>query len=249
MLSSDNNNNFYPNEIISEKNLFKQKNLYNKNKKNFPLMKNKQIEEPIYVMTVELEKGKNESIKIFQNSKPGELAYDFCKNHNLDFSSLSYLTEEITNLFKNLSNDKKEKNLNEPIEEVDEDEYVQSLDNIYKKKKSNLDNQQLNINNNDNNINVINYINNVNNNNIFENNLNENQKDFQIMDLNNNNKINEGQNDLVDDFDNFEKDIIKEEEIRNESMNLDSEFENENNINNNIIDINDEKITDYTNIN
>ena len=116
-------------------------------------------EEPIYVMTVELEKGKNESIKIFQNSKPGELAYDFCKNHNLDFSSLSYLTEEITNLFKNLSNDKKEKNLNEPIEEVDEDEYVQSLDNIYKKKKSNLDNQQLNINNNDNNINVINYIN------------------------------------------------------------------------------------------
>ena len=249
MLSSDNNNNFYPNEIISEKNLFKQKNLYNKNKKNFPLMKNKQIEEPIYVMTVELEKGKNESIKIFQNSKPGELAYDFCKNHNLDFSSLSYLTEEITNLFKNLSNDKKEKNLNEPIEEVDEDEYVQSLDNIYKKKKSNLDNQKLNINNNDKNINVINYINNVNNNNIFENNLNENQKDFQIMDLNNNNKINEGQNDLVDDFDNFEKDIIKEEEIRNESMNLDSEFENENNINNNIIDINDEKITDYSNIN
>ncbi len=249
MLSSDNNNNFYPNEINSEKNLFKQKNLYNKNKKNFPLMKNKQIEEPIYVMTVELEKGKNESIKIFQNSKPGELAYDFCKNHNLDFSSLSYLTEEITNLFKNLSNDNKEKNLNEPIEEVDEDEYVQSLDNIYKKKKSNLDNQQLNINNNDNNINIINYINNDNNNNIFENNLNENQKEFQIMDLNNNNKINEGQNDLIDDFDNFEKDIIKEEEIRNESMNLDSEFENENNINNNIIDINDEKITDYTNIN
>ena len=38
-------------------------------------------EEPIYVMTVELEKGKSESIKIYSNSKPEELAFSFCKKY------------------------------------------------------------------------------------------------------------------------------------------------------------------------
>ena len=59
-------------------------------------------EEPIYVMTVELEKGKSESIKIYSDSKPDELAYDFCKLHNLDFSSLTYLTTQIKKLFESI---------------------------------------------------------------------------------------------------------------------------------------------------
>ena len=59
-------------------------------------------DEPIYVMTVELEKGKNETIKIYIDSKPDELAYDFCKEHNLDFSSLAYLTSQIKALFESL---------------------------------------------------------------------------------------------------------------------------------------------------
>ena len=96
----------------------------------------KKIEEPIYVMTVELEKGKSENIKIFSNSKPEELAYEFCKRNNLDFSSLSYLTNEIVNLVKdfpnidsNNNNKFLENNLeNEPIEEVDEEYYTQSVE-------------------------------------------------------------------------------------------------------------------------
>ena len=76
-------------------------------------------EDPIYVMTVELEKGKSESIKIYANSKPDELAFSFCKKYNLDFSSLSYLSNQIKNLIENLSNGNE--NNNEPIEEVDEE--------------------------------------------------------------------------------------------------------------------------------
>ena len=109
---------------------------------NFEEKKNKftnqKKEEPIYIMTVELEKGKNESIKIFPSSKPKELAYEFCKNHNLDFSSLSYLTEEITNLFKKVPI-KKEINIIEKIDEVDEEEYNNNIynENSYNKKKIN----------------------------------------------------------------------------------------------------------------
>ncbi len=76
-------------------------------------------EDPIYVMTVELEKGKSESIKIYANSKPDELAFSFCKKYNLDFSSLTYLSNQIKNLIENLSNGNE--NNNEPIEEVDEE--------------------------------------------------------------------------------------------------------------------------------
>ena len=108
MESDNNNNNSLQNELIQKSNLYQHKNFQNQTqKKNFTFMKNKKTEEPIYVMTVELEKGKNESIKIFPSSKPEELAYEFCKNHNLDFSSLSYLTEEISNLFKKFPNEKK----------------------------------------------------------------------------------------------------------------------------------------------
>ncbi len=221
-------NNSLPNEIIQESNLYQHKNFQNQTqKKNFTFMKNKKLEEPIYVMTVELEKGKNESIKIFPSSKPEELAYEFCKNHNLDFSSLSYLTEEISNLFKKFPNEKKDKILgNEPIEEVDEDEYTHGFE---KKISNNIVNQQLN---NDN----------LNNNNIINNNLINNNQNLNNMDLYTNNKLDDenidfsgtkGRIDSIEEFNDFEKDIIKEDENGN-SINLDLELEkdNENNINN-----------------
>ena len=90
------------------------------------LYKKEEKEDPIYVMTVELEKGKSETIKIFQNSKPEFLAYEFCKKHNLDFNSLSYLTNKIKELLETIPNQTIEirKSIsinNEPIEELDEE--------------------------------------------------------------------------------------------------------------------------------
>lgn len=83
--------------------------------------------EPIYIMTVEMEKGISETIDIYSDSIPDELAFEFCKLHNLDFSALNYLTKEITQLLESL-------NLNSKIfvtlggtdliPEVDEEESV-----------------------------------------------------------------------------------------------------------------------------
>ena len=49
--------------------LFNSKKMnFNDSKNNLKLNDNKKNEEPVYVMTVELEKGKSENIKIYSNS-------------------------------------------------------------------------------------------------------------------------------------------------------------------------------------
>ena len=57
-------------------------------------------EEPIYVMTLALEQGRSEKIEIYANSDPKELAYNFCRKNNLDFSALDYLKDQIANLLE-----------------------------------------------------------------------------------------------------------------------------------------------------
>ena len=162
---------------------------FNESKNSLKFDDNKKNEEPVYVMTVELEKGKSENIKIYSNSKPEELAYEFCKKNNLDFSSLSYLTNEILNLVKNIpniENEKLENNLeNDPIEEVDEEYYTQSVEksnNIKKKINTSILNDIID---------------------------NDNQKDIHIIDLNNNSKLGDGKIDfkLNKDNINYEDDI------------------------------------------
>ena len=54
-----------------------------------------QSDEPIYILTIELEQGKTTELKIYINSIPEELSYHFCHQHNLDYHSLNYLTEQI----------------------------------------------------------------------------------------------------------------------------------------------------------
>ena len=54
--------------------------------------------DPIYIMTLELEKGKPEELKIYSDSDPIQLASYFCKKHNLDYNGLDYLKEKIQTL-------------------------------------------------------------------------------------------------------------------------------------------------------
>ena len=83
--------------------------------------KNKYKEEPIYIMTIELEQGKNGNLPIYLNSNPEELSFNFCKQNNLDYNSMDFLKNQIIK-FKNdfLNNDK---NLLTPTieEEIDEE--------------------------------------------------------------------------------------------------------------------------------
>ena len=72
---------------------------------------NKEIDKkPIYVLTVELERGKLEKIKIFSDSLPYDLANSFCNQHDLDNSAFLYLKEKIEYLLEEYKN-KKTKNL------------------------------------------------------------------------------------------------------------------------------------------
>ena len=57
-------------------------------------------QEPIFVMTLEIDEGKPKQIQIYADSKPGELAFEFCKENNLDFESLKQLKIQIEKLMK-----------------------------------------------------------------------------------------------------------------------------------------------------
>ena len=110
--------------------------------------------EPIYVMTLAVEEGKSEKIEIFSNSDPSELAYNFCSKYNLDYNTLDYLKEQITNLlevYKKKDNDEeedenilneediKEGDINIPeIEETQEEQEINSIDNL---KENKIDNK------------------------------------------------------------------------------------------------------------
>ena len=53
-------------------------------------------------MTLEDGNGETQQIKIYKNSDPYELAYNFCKENNLDFESMKYIKRNIKILLKNL---------------------------------------------------------------------------------------------------------------------------------------------------
>ena len=90
-------------DIIKENDL-KENTLLNKYSNNFKEM-------PFYLMTLEDNYGECKQIKIYQNSDPFELSYNFCKENNLDFESMKYIKKNIKEIIKRFSDtDKKESN-------------------------------------------------------------------------------------------------------------------------------------------
>ena len=146
---------------------FIKKNKFLPNKKT----KKKIKEEPIYVMTIELEQGKNGNLAIYLDSNPEELSFNFCKQYNLDYSSMDFLKNQITKYKNEFLNS--EKNFSPTIEEVDEESTRQNNNlsnntnnNINNKNFLNNDNANLNNNNSkikNNNSNIDNTINEKNN--------------------------------------------------------------------------------------
>ena len=146
---------------------FNKKNKFLPNKKT----KKKIKEEPIYVMTIELEQGKNGNLAIYLDSNPEELSFNFCKQYNLDYSSMDFLKNQITKYKNEFLNS--EKNFSPTIEEVDEESTRQNNNlsnntnnNINNKNFLNNDNANLNNNNSkikNNNSNIDNTINEKNN--------------------------------------------------------------------------------------
>ena len=162
------------------------------------------IDEPIYIMTLELEEEKFEQIKIFSNSDPDQLAYTFCKEHNLDFSAMEYLKEKIDDLikkFKNKSNDSQ-------IEEVESEINISESNNSTVKNSKIILNKKIENNNKLDNQNN-NYLN-KNDEFTFNNERNYNVND-DIDD--NNNKNNEKKD--INNEENDNKNNIEENSINN----------------------------------
>jgi hypothetical protein len=70
-------------------------------------------------MTIEIDKGISEKLQIFYDSVPEEVAYEFCKKHNLDYTALNYLIQEIKNVLS--QNQTEERKEHEPILEEEEE--------------------------------------------------------------------------------------------------------------------------------
>ena len=185
--------------------------------------------EPIYVMTLAVEEGKSEKIEIFSNSDPSELAYNFCSKYNLDYNTLDYLKEQITNLLEiynkkdndeeedeNILNEEdiKEGDINIPeIEETQEEQEINSIDNL---KENKIDNKNNNNINNDN----IYIINTIDNEDIQKVNVDlsreNNENNMEINDNEDENEDNKYNNVLInnddeEDNENHEDDEIVEE--------------------------------------
>ena len=111
----------------------------------------KKDKEEIVTLSIELEDNHTEYLKIYKNSIPNKLAYNFCLEHNLNYDSLLKLTSEIKNAInesKKKKNKKPKKNnsyesLNKipPIENISPIKNCNSSKNIH----NNINNNNKNV--------------------------------------------------------------------------------------------------------
>ena len=59
--------------------------------------------EPSYIMTIELEKGKSDTIQIYNDSSSEELAFEFCKKNNLNLKAMQFLSSEVNKLLSKMT--------------------------------------------------------------------------------------------------------------------------------------------------
>ena len=95
---------------------------------------------PFYLMTLETSNGEIKQIKIYQNSDPFELSYNFCKDNNLDFESMKYVKKNIKEIVKKFNEDEHYIMVDE---EYYEDEYQKRI-NFKEGKRIKIKSQQMN---------------------------------------------------------------------------------------------------------
>ena len=88
-----------------------------------------------YIMTLQAD-GERHQIKIFKNSNASELAFNFCKEYNMDFQTMKYLKKCIKKIILNFDSKRKNEMIyllkdNSSIQEVAEEEII--TDNSLKK--------------------------------------------------------------------------------------------------------------------
>ena len=109
--------------------------------------KNKQSEETqFYLITLEDNNGEHQQIKIFKNSDPSEIAFNFCKENNLDFKSMKYIKKNIQKIIEQFDEPNHKlfflDNSYSSIQEVDEENF--GSENTNKSKNSFIINENNN---------------------------------------------------------------------------------------------------------
>ena len=108
---------------------------------------NTEDKKPFFLMTLEDNLGKCQQIKIYQNSNPSELAFNFCKENNLDFSSMKYIKANIKAIIRKFNENQQKgllynNNNNSIKEEEDEDDYLTERTLKSNEKQKNKDNDE-----------------------------------------------------------------------------------------------------------
>ena len=117
----------------------------NKKRKDFSNNYNQESQTlPFYLMTLEVNNEENKQIKIYQNSDAFELAFNFCKENNLDSESMKYILKKIEEIIKKFNEKEKNKlyyiNKNSIFELVDEENNEKDSESkieIYSEKRKN----------------------------------------------------------------------------------------------------------------
>ena len=99
---------------------------------------NKESKKALLTLAIELGDKKKQLLNIYLDSKPEQLAYDFCLQNNLDFDSMQNLTEEIKNALSNYKNEP-----NQDIKNHISEKEEQTLSNKNKQKSNEFDMEQV----------------------------------------------------------------------------------------------------------
>ena len=114
---------------------------------SYSLNENMKNPQPFYLMTLEDNLGNYQQIKIFKNSNPSELAFNFCKENNLDFTAMKYIKSNIKDVLKKFdeTNNSIYNNNDQIKEEENEDECLTegTLKSNEKVKKNEIENNTI----------------------------------------------------------------------------------------------------------
>ena len=112
----------------------------NKDKK---LTAKKKIPKPFFVLNLKDNNKECQQIKIYPNSNPSELAFNFCKENNLDFNALKFIKTNIKRVLQKFQINKSKSNRETKNNSIKEEKT--NNENIYFPKK-NSKNKKMNVN-------------------------------------------------------------------------------------------------------
>ena len=117
-------------------------NIYDNENNFIQEIKNGQEEKPLAILNLEIEKDVIKQIKLYKNSNPEQISYNFCKENNIDFSLMVHIQNEIESLIqKYFQPTSKELDIKDNT--IHKNNYYNNNDLIYNKNNNNNNNNNV----------------------------------------------------------------------------------------------------------